>query len=303
MPRVRFGVALLVPPPFDREIDGLRRACGDRQIRRVPPHITLVPPVNVRVDDVPAALRVLREAAAETAPSLELAIGPPKSFAPDTDSVYLAVTGEPEVIGALGALRDRVFRAPLWRELDWPFVPHVTIADVAEPQRLGAMLAALADYRIVAEFGLVHLLEEQRDDVGHRRWVPVADARFARPAIVGRGGYELELTRSSLRDPEVIAFEHTHWEVLGRPAPALVCPAGGEPVVITARRRGIVVGSLHGWLRDDGAEIASTIVDAAVRGVGIGRHLRLAFEWAEALWRAEADIDDPAASARWPATR
>jgi 2'-5' RNA ligase len=289
MPRVRFGVALLVPPPFDREIDGLRRACGDRHIRRVPPHITLVPPVNVRMDEVPSALRILRDAASATMTSLELAIGPPRSFVPDTDSVYLAVTGDPEALAALAALRDRVFRAPLWRELDWPFVPHVTIADVAEPSRLAAILAALADYRIVAGFGVVHLLEEQRDDEGRRRWVPVADACFARPAIVGRGGYELELTRSNLRDPEVTTFEHTHWAVLGRPAPVLVCPAGGEPVVITARRRGIVVGSLHGWLRDDGAEITSTIVDAAVRGVGIGRHLRLAFEWAEAQWRAHAD--------------
>jgi hypothetical protein len=48
VPRVRLASALLVPEPFAREIDGLRRALDD-DIDRVPPHLTLVPPVNVRV--------------------------------------------------------------------------------------------------------------------------------------------------------------------------------------------------------------------------------------------------------------
>ena len=47
-PRVRLGVVLLVPPPVAGEIDGLRRAVGDGALGKVAPHVTLVPPVNVR---------------------------------------------------------------------------------------------------------------------------------------------------------------------------------------------------------------------------------------------------------------
>ena len=44
MPRMRLGVALLVPAPQSDEIDGLRRALDDPVLGRVPAHLTLVPP-------------------------------------------------------------------------------------------------------------------------------------------------------------------------------------------------------------------------------------------------------------------
>jgi hypothetical protein len=59
MGRRRLGVVLLVPDPVRREIDGLRRALGAGSLGRVPAHLTLVPPVNVREDDLEAGLRHL----------------------------------------------------------------------------------------------------------------------------------------------------------------------------------------------------------------------------------------------------
>ncbi len=56
VPKRRLGVALLIPAPLDREIDGLRRAVGDGALGRIPPHLTLVPPVNVREDRLGEAL-------------------------------------------------------------------------------------------------------------------------------------------------------------------------------------------------------------------------------------------------------
>src|SRR5687768_1707749 len=116
MPRRRFGVALLIPPPLDREIDGLRRACGDGSLGRIPPHLTLVPPVNVREDAVDRALAVLRAAAASLG-GLTLSLGPAATFHPHTPVLYLAVGGDLE---RLARLRDEVFVAPLARRLTWP---------------------------------------------------------------------------------------------------------------------------------------------------------------------------------------
>ena len=118
MPKRRLGVALLVPPPFDREVDALRRACDDGALGRLPAHLTLVPPVNVNEGNLGAALAVLREAAAATRP-FAVELGPPASFLPDNPTLHLPVSGA--ALEAVQALRDRVFREPLARPLTWPF--------------------------------------------------------------------------------------------------------------------------------------------------------------------------------------
>jgi 2'-5' RNA ligase len=128
--------------------------------------------VNVRQDDIPAALDVLRRAAAETRP-LDLRLGPATTFHPVSPVVYLGADGD---VAALSALRSRIFRRPLERPLALPFVPHVTLADDVDPGRIPAAVAALADYVVDVRFEAVHLLEEGRGRV----WRPIADATFSR---------------------------------------------------------------------------------------------------------------------------
>jgi 2'-5' RNA ligase len=169
--RRRLGVALLLPDPAATEVDGLRRALGDGSLGRIPAHLTLVPPVNVREDDIPAALDLLRRAATQTRP-LDLRLGPAATFHPVTPVVYLGVHGD---VAALHALRGRVFHPPLERPLTRSFVPHVTLADELDPNRITATVAALTDYVVDVRFESVDLLEEGRGRV----WRPIADARFS----------------------------------------------------------------------------------------------------------------------------
>jgi 2'-5' RNA ligase len=246
---VRLGVALLVPPPVDAEVDGLRRALGDGALGRIPAHLTLVPPVNVREDRLGAALAVLRSAAAATRP-FTVTLGPPATFLPDNPTVHLAVTDDERV----RALRDRVFVDPLARPLTWPFVPHVTLADEADRDRIPAALAALADYRVDVAFSRVHLLREGPGRV----WAPIADAPFTTPAVVGRGGIPVELTVSDHVDPEAAALL-------------------GTPLVVTARVDGRVAGSAIGWCAGAAAHVASLAVDPAYAHLDVERHLLAAF--------------------------
>ena len=196
MPRVRLASALLVPEPFAREIEGLRRALGDN-LERVPAHLTLVPPVNVRVEDVSSVLAQLRSAAAAASP-ITVTLGPAATFHPVNPVVYLSVGGDVE---SVRAIRNGVFAGPLSRNLEHEFVPHVTIAESTTPARIDAALIALADYRVDVTFESVHLLQEDG-----RVWRPIADARFEPPLVVGRGGIETEICASSLADPEVVEF-------------------------------------------------------------------------------------------------
>jgi 2'-5' RNA ligase len=249
--RVRLGVALLVPAPADTEIDGLRRALGDGTLGRMPAHLTLVPPVNVREDRLGEALAVLRRAAAATAP-FSLRLGPPATFLPDSPTVYLAVADD----GPVRALRDRVFVEPLARPLTWPFVPHVTLADEAHPARITAALAALGDYRVEASFSRVHLLREGAGRV----WTPIADATFAPPATVGQGGLPLELTVSEAVDPAAARL-------------------GPDRLVVTARIDGVVAGYAEGPCSGRGAHLGVLVVADEARHLDVGIHLVAAFRY------------------------
>jgi 2'-5' RNA ligase len=263
MPRLRLGVALLLGPPIADEVDGLRRALGDGALSRIPPHLTLVPPVNVPESALGATLAVLRQAAARApAAGLSLTLGPVRSFWPASPVLYLGVGGDLE---ALQALRDHVFVKPLSRLLTFPFVPHVTLADEASPAQLEAATTALSSYARVTAVDRVHLLREHAG----RRWTAIADVAFGRPATVGRGGLELQLTVSESLDPEAMA-------ALG--AGGVIPPEPeGKALVITARRDGTVAGTGMAWIGPDGGRV-EVFVPAGYRRQGIGGHVLAALE-------------------------
>lgn len=273
MPRQRVGVALLLPEPARTEVDVLRRSLGAGDVERLPPHLTLVPPVNVRDDEMDAALELLRDAGARTRP-FRLALGPPRTFLPINPVLFLEVGGD---VAAVDALRDRIFRPPLERNLTWPFQPHVTLLDGGDEQRIRAGVDALADVRLELVLERVHLLrEERREADGERVWRPIAEAPFAEPAVVGRGGLPVELEVGERLALDAQHFTDRAWAQESPPWPKV-------PLAVTARRDGRIVGTADGDTRPDGeAYLARLIVAPDVRGEGVGARLVAAFSSAAA---------------------
>jgi len=269
MPRQRLGVALLIPPPVGTEVDALRKAVGDDDVDRIAPHITLVPPVNVREEDVSSAIGVLHRAAASS-PTLRLVLGPATTFAPISPTLHLAVDGD---LDGLQALRDAVFVPPLARALTHPFVPHVTL--VEESERVEAGVAALADYRADVVLDRVHLLREQRDDEGRRIWRPIAEAVLdAKPAVVGRGGLELELTPAGALPGDVERWLVDRWNEFDVERYGEVLPID-VPISIVGRRDGRVVAACKGDVRTKTGEayLSHLLVSSDVRNEGVGAHV------------------------------
>ena len=247
-------MALLLDSPLADEIDGLRRALGDPSLARIPPHVTLVPPVNTRAADLPTALRRLRAAAAGIAGPLRLTFGSVETFLPANPVLYLAVGGD---LGGLRKLRDSVFEPPLERRLSWPWVPHLTLADGVPEDRIVAALAALTGYAAAADVERVVLLEEGPGRV----WAPLADAALGRPVRVGTGGLALELTAGRLLDPELTASS-------GSP----VGPGTPLSFVLTAHREGHPAGTGLAWVDRSGPHVAVWVTPEH-RRQGIGSHI------------------------------
>jgi 2'-5' RNA ligase/GNAT superfamily N-acetyltransferase len=259
MARQRLGVVLRVPQPLATELDGLRRALGDPMRERVVPHATLVPPVNVHDRDLPAALDVVRAAAADVEP-LTLRLGPGATFHPAEPVVYLAVGGD---VDGFERLRREVLRPPLERTVHDPWVPHVTLSSNLHPDRIPGALELLAGYEIDVRFDHVDVLSEREGRV----WRPVADAPLGTPAAhVGRGSLPLELHVSGQLDMESAALLAVESEPHGR------------PFAVGARSEGTIVAAAWGWSAGARLELADLCVAGSRRRLGIGRHVLAAVE-------------------------
>jgi 2'-5' RNA ligase/GNAT superfamily N-acetyltransferase len=273
--RWRVAVAVLLPPPAAGEVEGLRRALGDRQLGRVAPHITLVPPVNVRTGDLEEVLRLVRAAAA-SAPALAVELGPVQTFAPVSPVLYLAVRpAEP-----LAALRQVVRAGPLDREDVHPFVPHVTVDIEAPADRIDAAMVALGSYSRRVELTAVTLLREDgRGDA--RRWKPIADADLGRPAVVGRGGIELEITAGTIVDPVTLAAVDPDTAAgPGIAAAVASTVAAADPdlpvrhdLVLTAHRDGRPVGVATATRQGSDLVLTGLAVAPEHRRLGVARAL------------------------------
>lgn len=283
MPRHRVGVALLLDPPAAAEVDGLRRAAGDRAIDRIVPHVTLLSPCNVPAAALSEALRVLRAAAAAQTGSLRLTIGPPATFLPDNPVLYLAVGGD---LDSLRRLTEALRRPPLDRPRPWPWVPHVTVADGVDERRAAAAVAALGSYRSPVDFDRVVLLEERRG-TGSARWEALADAALGPAAVIGRGGLELTVTAGRVVGPDLRALIDLDAPAHPGepPAPGCGAPGGGSgsrrcesgPVVLTAHREGNCVGGARAWWEDDRPWVGVYVAPQHRRS-GVGAHLLATLE-------------------------
>lgn len=174
MPRRRLAVALLIPPPVSIELDGLRRALGDRQLGRIDPHVTLIPPINVREEEIADAMAVV-QAAASGRETFDLHLGPIETFGRDSPVRFAAVDPWEPVVDLYRACWTGV----LDREERRSFHPHVTVdIDGGMVGDDDPALDVLRHYEAVVTIDRVTVLEHRVVEDGARRWDPYVSYRL-----------------------------------------------------------------------------------------------------------------------------
>jgi 2'-5' RNA ligase len=118
------GVSVAVPEPWGSELQQFRIAMGDEDARRIPTHITLLPPHEVSEAELTAVEDHLADVASQTDP-FRIHLRGTGTFQPTSPVVFVGVV---QGISSCEVLAADVLSGPLAIERNFPFHPHVTVA-------------------------------------------------------------------------------------------------------------------------------------------------------------------------------
>jgi 2'-5' RNA ligase len=167
---ITLGVAIAIPQPHAEVLTGWRRDVGDPQWSRIWPHVTLLPPTTVPAELLPQIQAHLAQAARLVEP-FEIALRGTGTFRPVSPVVFVQLAHGIEQCCQLAAA---VRSGPLAAELDFPYHPHVTVAQEVGEAALDVAYDGLAGF--AAEFWVGHFLLCHREDLsGERHWQRLAE--------------------------------------------------------------------------------------------------------------------------------
>jgi 2'-5' RNA ligase len=138
------GVAVGIPEPWGSQLDEHRGASGDPLAAYIPSHLTLLGPTEV--DAVPGVGSKIEEHLAAVAAAhrpYQLHLRGTGTFRPVTQVVFVAVAAG---ISECEMLAADIRSGPLYRELKYPYHPHVTVAHDVPPDALDAVFDGLATF-------------------------------------------------------------------------------------------------------------------------------------------------------------
>jgi 2'-5' RNA ligase len=165
------GVAIAVPDPWGAHLQSYRTALGDVTAAGIPTHVTLMPPVEVAVDELPELEQHLAKVSLDNQ-AFRIHLRGTGTFRPVSPVVFVTVV---EGISACEQLALAIRRGPLPAEQKFPYHPHVTVAHHLADDVLDRAFDELAGFEcdfVVDRFSLyVH-----EAGVG---WVPTRDFLLA----------------------------------------------------------------------------------------------------------------------------
>jgi 2'-5' RNA ligase len=138
------GVAVGIPEPWGSQLDAHRAAAGDPMARFIPAHLTLLGPTEVGTSKRTTE-RIERhlESVASAHRPFQIHLRGAGTFRPVTEVVFVAVAAG---ISECERLADAIRGGPLYRELHFPYHPHVTVAHDVPSAALDRVFEKLATF-------------------------------------------------------------------------------------------------------------------------------------------------------------
>ncbi len=136
------GVSLAVPEPWGSQLQEYRIGVGDESARRIPTHVTLLPPHEVEDSAMEVVQTHLADVASRIAP-FRMHLRGTGTFRPVSPVVFVGVV---EGISQCEQLAATVLRGPLAMERTFPYHPHVTVAHDVEDTRLDQAFVELQSF-------------------------------------------------------------------------------------------------------------------------------------------------------------
>jgi 2'-5' RNA ligase len=148
------GVVLAVPTPHVEILDAARESY-EPAAADLPAHVTILAPIDVDAEAMPAVEAHLAEVARTTSP-FRLVLGGTGSFRPVSPVVFVSV-----VDGAAECerLEQRVRSGDMAVDTRYPYHPHVTLAHDVSDEVLDRACTDLADFEAAMEVGSMGLYE------------------------------------------------------------------------------------------------------------------------------------------------
>nr|WP_281497294.1 2'-5' RNA ligase family protein [Ornithinimicrobium sp. F0845] len=135
-----------VPEPWGSLVREARIGYGEARAQHIPTHITLLPPTETSTELLEELLVHLSELARHS-PPFPVVLRGTGTFRPVSDVVYIQVA---RGVSSCEQLQLGVRNGPVWRPLDFPYHPHVTLAHDLPHGVLDRAFAEFGD--LVAEF-------------------------------------------------------------------------------------------------------------------------------------------------------
>lgn len=162
MSSLTLGVAIAIPEPHATVLSSWRRRVGDPAADLVFPHVTLLPPTAAEPSDLPDIEKHLADVAQHARP-FTMHLAGTGTFRPTTPVVFVQVA---RGVGDCEELEAAIRRGPLERDLDFPYHPHVTVAQEIGTDALDSAYEGLSDFIARFEVTGIVLFLRDRDE----RW-------------------------------------------------------------------------------------------------------------------------------------
>lgn len=157
----RIGISIAVPPPFSHDLTAARQSFGDPLAHAIPPHITLLGPTVVEIDQLAVISDHTARAAAATMP-FRIHLRGAATFRPISPVVFVQVV---QGLSQCEALERAVRSGPLDHPTRFNYHPHVTVAHEVSEANLDRAFEEMANYSAQFQVNKIHLFEHGADSV------------------------------------------------------------------------------------------------------------------------------------------